>query len=177
MKKRLFSALCAVTLSLMVLVSCGSKNDTPKVELSDVCTAVRDAYGEDYVGVEQSEEMIEQVLKIDKDLYDEIYFEMPMISVQPDRFVAVKAKDGKGEEVEKKLNEYRDSLLQEGMQYPMNLPLAQASQVVRYGDYVFFVLLGEIPMDIIDSGDDAKMADSAKEQIQIGLDAIEKAVK
>ena len=32
------------------------------------------------------------------------------------------------------------------MQYPMNVSKIQASQVVRHGDYVFFVMLRSDPM-------------------------------
>lgn len=177
MKKRIISALCAVFLSAFVLVSCSTTKSNSDLKLSTICTAVRDAYGEEYLPVQQPEETAQQMLGIDKSLYDEIYFEMPMISVQPDKFVAVKAKEGKAEEVEKILNNYRQKLLEQGAQYPSNLPLAQASQVVREGDFVFFVLLGQVPFEVLDTGDDAKIAESAKQQIQKGVDAIKNSFK
>ena len=61
-----------------------------------------------------------------------------MISVHLDTFVALKAKEGKGGEVEKLLADYRTRFVEDSMQYPMNISKVQASEVVRHGDYVFY---------------------------------------
>lgn len=197
MFKKILIAMCTFALSASILVSCGSNNDTNNdtsnntsvdtsnntnvdtttVSLSDVRTAVKEAYGESYTAQEQPEEYLQDLVGLDKELYDEAYLEMPLISARTDRFIAVKAKEGKGEEVENVLNKYRDTLVSEGMQYPSNLPLAQASEVVREGDYVFYVLLGEVPFEVQETGDEAQIAQSAKEQIQIGVNAIREALK
>ena len=47
----------------------------------------------------------------------------------------------------------------------------QASEVVRHGDYVFFVLLGEIPFEAEEQGDDA-ILEAAKKGVKIGVDTI-----
>lgn len=177
MRKRVFAIICTIVLSVVMLASCAGKETVKNVNLSDVVTAVKEAYGESYGCVEQPEEVLTEQVKLDKNLYEEAKFEMALISVRTDKFIAVKAKEGKGEEVEKQLNAYKDTLVNESIQYPMNVPMVQASEVVRKGDYVFYVLLGMIPDDVLTEGDDKKMAEAAKEQIKIGVDAIEKAFK
>lgn len=187
MKKRIFSAICASVLALAVLVSCGAKDDSGKpdsssstskeVSLKDVHKAVKKAYGEEYLAEPQPEDMLQQQVGIEKDLYDEAIFEMPMVSTHPDKFIAIKAKNGKADEVEKKLKEYREKLISDTMQYPMNVPMIKSSQVVREGDMVFFVLLGHVPLDVQDTEDEAKISKSAKEQVEIGVNAIKEAMK
>ena len=59
------------------------------------------------------------------------------------------------------------------MQYPMNQIKVQASRVEQVGNYVFFILLGDIPMEVEEKGEDAILA-AAKEQAQIAVDAINK---
>ena len=56
------------------------------------------------------------------------------------------------------------------MTYPMNVAKVQSGKVVRYGDYVFFVMLGDY-----DDRTDVTEEDNlkfAEEQTQIGLDVI-----
>ena len=115
---------------------------------------------------------MKELFGINSDLYDSFIAEGPMISVHVDTFVAVKAKEGKGEEVAQHLNDYRDSQLNGAMQYPMNLPKIEASQVVRHGDYVFFVMLGTPSEEAEAQGEEAAL-ESAKENTQIAIDIID----
>ena len=91
-----------------------------------------------------------------------------MMSAHVDIFVAVKAKEGKAEEVEQLLQTYQDNLLNNSLQYPMNLGKVEGAMLYRNGDYVFYFILGGYP-------DDVEEVDAQKEQElnQIGVDAIE----
>ena len=73
--------------------------------------------------------------------------------------------------MEKALTEYREYLLNDTMQYPMNVSKIQASQVIRHGDYVFFVMLGGPDDDAMEKGDEAALK-SAEENNQIAVDII-----
>jgi len=95
-----------------------------------------------------------------------------MISTFVETFIGVKAKEGKGEEAEKALNTYRDQLVNDTMQYPMNVAKIQASQVIRHGDYVFFVMLGAPSDEAMEEGDEAALK-SAAENNQIAVDIID----
>ena len=61
-------------------------------------------------------------------------------------------------------------MVENSVNYPMNVAKVQAGQVVRHGDYVFYVMLGKYDdrMDVSEE-DSVKFA---KEQVQIGLDTI-----
>ena len=101
---------------------------------------------------------------------EEFIGEGPAISAHVDQFIAIKAKDGRGEEVEKQLNAYRDKLLEDTTQYPSNLPKIQSSAVTRYDDYVFFTMLGK--MD--DTAQDEESAlEFAQKEAKKAVDALE----
>lgn len=107
--------------------------------------AVKKAMGENYIpSAPIDATQLSEVYGVSEELIENVIAEGPMISVNVDTFIAVKAKEGKGEDVEKALNAYRDVLVADTMQYPMNLAKIQASKVIRDGDYVYFTLVGGI---------------------------------
>lgn len=143
-----------------------------EVNLADIYDKVKEAYGEDFIpSAEFDEESFENIFGISKDLYDSYIAEGPMISVHVDTWVSVKAKEGKGQEVEDLLNAYRTTLIEDSVQYPMNLPKIQASEVVRHGDYVFFVMLGTPSQEAEEQGEEEALK-SAKENNQIAVSII-----
>lgn len=138
--------------------------------------AVVDALGDNYWPDSQiPQEMLEGTYGITKDMYDDYMGEMPMISVNVDTLLIIKAKDGKVEAVEDALNAYRDNEINQTMQYPMNLGKIQASKVATLGNYVCFVQLGA------DSPEDGESSDEAaikycQEQNDLALQAIEQKI-
>ena len=142
-------------------------------DLAEILEAVQDAYGEDYLpNTAIDATVLEQTYGIDAGLYEEFVGEMPMISTFVETFIGVKAKEGKGDDVEKALTEYRERLVGDTMQYPMNVSKIQASQVVRHGDYVFFVMLGGPDDAAMEQGDEAALK-SAEENNKIAIDVID----
>jgi len=141
------------------------------VSISEIHEAVKAAYGDNYVPSMPFEELqLKEIFGVNTDNVEEFILEGPMMSAHIDMFAAVKAKEGKGEEVEAELNAYRDILVGDTMQYPSNLAKIAASQVIRHGDYVFFVMLGAFNEDMEATEDE--QAKFAQEQTQIGVDAI-----
>lgn len=192
MRKMMLTAVAAMTVFTMV-TGCQAKpkgdDQTPQstvestqeettkaakeISLEEIHAAVKEAYGENYIpSAAYDEQGMKELFGINSDLYDSFVAEGPMISVHVDTFVAVKAKEGKGEEVEKHLTDYRDTQLNGAMQYPMNMPRIEASQVVRHGDYVFFVMLGGPSEEAEAQGEEAAL-ESAKESNQAAVDLID----
>lgn len=139
-------------------------------DFQEILEAVKDAYGEDYLPSAPIDgTVLEQTYGIDPGLYTEFVGEMPMISAHVDTFLAVRAKAGEADTVEELLNAYRDSQIEAAAQYPMNMPKYEASQVVRYGNDVYFVMLGAYDDSITN---EAELKTFYQEQVQIGLDMI-----
>lgn len=129
--------------------------------------AVKDVYGDDYIpDKEMDEDEIEEKLGLSKDLYDEIWVEGSSLEENPDIFVVVKAKDGKTEEIEQILQQYKMALSEDTM-YEANLDKINAGEVYTNGDYVFFMILGTNTFE-----DDTDLAEKFKEETKKGLDAI-----
>ena len=140
--------------------------------LQNAKKAVTDALGDDYwPDSEIPEEMLNETYGVSGDLYDAYLGECPMISVNVDTLLIIHAKDGKVEDVENALNAYRDSLVNDTMQYPMNLGKIQASRVERIGDYVCFVQLGADTSSVEEQGDEAVIT-YCQEQNELALEAI-----
>lgn len=145
---------------------------TPAPALSEIHEAVKAAYGENYLpDMPLDSELLANLKIIPADLYSEFIAEVPMISANADEFMAFKAAEGKADDLEKALNAYKDYLINESFQYPVNKVRVQASEVVRHGDYLFFVLLGPVDMETEEQGDDA-ILNAAKDGVKIGVDVI-----
>ena len=184
MKKRLAVIFMATALSAASITGCAGKNDAPAktesqtetaadVSLDELLDKIKEAYGDRYApNSEMDPQLLEDLAGLTPDLYEDYVAEMPLISTFVETFIGVKAADGKGDEVEKVLSAYRDRLVSDTMQYPMNLSKIQASQVVRHGDYVFFVMLGAADDAELEKGDEAAL-NSAKENNQIAIDVID----
>ena len=148
-----------------------SPKDAAKA-LQSAKKAVTDALGDNYwPDSEIPEEMLNETYGVSADLYDAYLGEAPMISVNVDTLLIIHAKDGKVEDVENALNAYRDNLVNNTMQYPMNLGKIQASRIECVGDYVCFVQLGADTSSVEEQGDDAVIT-YCQEQNELALEAI-----
>lgn len=187
MKLKKFCAAGLAVLMVFSMAACSSKNNEndnkstenagkeqeADVKLSDVRDAVKSAFGEDYVpNMEYDDVFITDTLGLSAEDYEEIIAEGPLVSFNIDTLIAVKAQSGKADTVEQRLNSYRDYLINDALMYPTNSVKIQASQVVRHGDYVFFVCLGVIDMETEEQGDDAILA-KAKENTKLAVDTID----
>lgn len=146
------------------------------VSLNTILDAVKNAYGESYLpSMDLTAEDLDARYGLKADDYDEALGQVAMISTQVDTFVAVKAKEGKADAVVSALNAYRDDLVNNSMQYPMNVPKVNASQVYQKGNYVFFIMLGDFaPEDML--AEDPETVTFYEEQNQIAVKAIDEAL-
>lgn len=142
-------------------------------EMEMVKKAVINALGERYwPDTQVTSEMLEGNFGISSDLYEDYLAEVPMISSNVDTLIVIKAKQDKIEEVTKALEAYRDRMVNDTMQYPMNLGKIQASQVEVINNYICFIQLGG------ETDDSEEVAISqCKEQNQAALEAIHQVVE
>lgn len=144
-------------------------------EMSNIRQAVVDALGENYWPQMSIPAEYMEGFGLTADMYDEFFGEMPMISTNVDTLIIVKAKEGQLETVEGVLTAYRENLVNDTMQYPMNVGKIQASEVKTIGDYVCFVQLGADVMDVAEQGDEAVIK-HCQEQNAIAIEALEGAI-
>ncbi len=153
-------ALLMILLSFAALTACGKKDDSTSdgdnndmtfkdVSMEDLKAAVVDVLGENYwPDMPADAEMLSQIYGVTSDMYEEYLAESPMISANVDTLIIIKAKEGKVSAVEEALGSYRDRMVNDTMQYPMNISKIQSSRIETFGNYVCFVQLGaETPED------------------------------
>ena len=146
----------------------GETNADSKVQ--KILASIKEVYGEDYVpSMALDSEMLNGLLNITSDQYVDFAAEMPMISVQVDTVIILQAAEGQADALEAALNTYRDTLVNDSMQYPMNFAKVNASKVVRNGDYVAFLMLGKINDNMEVS--EAEAAEYEEAQVQKAVDA------
>lgn len=120
------------SLKQAVVDALGEENYLPNAPFLDA-TAFEERYG------------------LSSDQYLDFLAEIPMISVNVDTLVIVKARPDKVADVETALNAYRDSQVNGALQYPINLGKVQASKVETIGYHVVFVMLGEGTGDSVEA--------------------------
>ena len=191
MRKYIISMLMTALL-IVSLTACGNKSDNTAaneteesgyrndVATADLKTAVTDALGDAYwPETEIPAEFLDSLYGISADLYEEYLGEMPMMSTKVDTLIIVKAKADTVTQVEEAMNAYRDMLVSDTMQYPMNIGKIQASRIETFCNYVCFVQLGgdtTATMEANPDNQDEAVIAYCQEQNQIALDAIEMAL-
>ena len=135
--------------------------------VASILDEVKAAYGENYLpNTPIEEEMLKDTFKLDLGLVEEYVAEMPMIGVHPDKVLIVKAKDGKVEDVVAQLEAARTDMIENGLNYPMNLEKVQSAKVVSKGNYAAFLLVGSAN----------NMSDDEEERLKFAEDEVQKAV-
>lgn len=118
---------------------------TPWTEMQKLLNAVKKAYGNTYLPrmqCQDDENFMKEVLKLDPSWCNDVIVEVPMISAQADILVLVDASEGNLENVQNALKAYKDYLVNEALQYPMNEPRVKSAVIETVGNYVCFSILG-----------------------------------
>lgn len=125
-------------------------------EMASLRAAIAEELGDDYwPDMAIPAELLEMSYGLTPDMYEDYMGEMPMLSMNVDTLLIVKAAEGQADAVEKALKDYHDNYVENNRPYPMNLGKVQASMVERMGDHVCFVLLGGDISDVEEQGDEA----------------------
>lgn len=163
--KKIIGLILAISMFSVFLVGCSGGKDTggKVVDLKEIHKAVKNQLGEEYTPNRELEaEELEGIVGVPVADMETYIAEAPMISVGVDTFIAIKSKEGKADEIEAGLEKHRKFLIEDSMQYPMNIAKVNASKVIRHGDYVFFVMLGAY--DDRDDATEEERLEFAKEE-------------
>lgn len=197
MKKRIICLLIVISV-IMTAGGCGKKSSTDNgnnhlgntgmigseaeggfrqdISMEELRSAVVDVLAENYWPDTTIDAIsLEEIYGIKPDMYEDYFAECPMISVNVDTLIIVKAKSDQVENVKNTLEEYRERNISENMNYPMNLGKIQASRIEVFDNYVCFVQLGADTTAAMDVSEEA-VVDQCLEENERALDAIEKAL-
>lgn len=199
MKKRILMIACSLMLTCTTFSTClpaaltaqntavveaakktNKKNNKKKApSVSKLAAAVKAAYGEDYLpNYKLSAEEIKNLTSVSSNWYSAAYVEQPAISVHIDTLMIFKAKNtASKKKITTKLKAYQSYLINDTMQYPSNQYKVQGSTVYTNGNYVCFIMLGNIDFAIEETGDDAKIIAAYQAQNKKAINAIKKKLK
>jgi len=188
MKKKLLAIMLAASLTMgsvpainnaagTVITAEAAKKKVPSVK--KLRNAIAAKYGEDFVvNVALTKEEIKAKYGLSPSWYTSISAEVPMIGTQVDTLIIAKAKNKTAKKkIKSKLTKYRQSLIDDTMQYPMNVLKIQASRVYVKGDFVFFIMLGFIDTKTEQTGSDEQILKAYKAQNQKAVSAINTLLK
>ena len=166
-----FSAVTAV--EQPVSMEAATKKKAPS--LSKVYSAVKKAYGSNYLpSYRLSNDEFEKRYAISGKWYSGAIAELPMINVQVDELVIVKAKNKRAKKkIKSALLNYREDKIEDAKHY-VGLEKCLASRVYVRGDYVCFICLGSIDQSIDFGTDDSKKIDAYKAENAKAVKAIRK---
>ena len=143
--KRIIS-LCLAAVMLLSAVACGSKEPaTPALKEGVTLQGLMDSISEEYgfaMPAALDEMILTDLLDINPGDVEEYAGYISMVMVSSDNLIAVKAKEGKTEEIQGKLEARKDFEVRSFQQYlPDQYDKAQAGKVFAVGDYVFLVMV------------------------------------
>lgn len=129
-----------------VCVEAATKKAKKAPSINKVYNAVKKAYGDNYVpNTKVSKDEIKERYGVSSKWYTSAIAEIPMIMTNVDTLIIVKAKDAKSKKkIQTALKKYRETLVNDTHQYPMNQLKIQASRLYTKGNYVCFFMLGSI---------------------------------
>ena len=144
--------------------------------MDDLKNAVIDILGENYWPdtLLSSEELAERT-GISENMYDDYMAEYQRTEAGIDMMILIKAKDGEMENIEKYLNDYRETLLKIYEQQPQNKAKVFASRIEIIDSYICYIQLGADISSLESKGSDA-MIDHCQEDNERALDIIEKRI-
>ena len=165
----------AVGWNMPVCVEAATKKAKKAPSINKVYNAVKKAYGDDYVpNAKVSEDEIKERYGVSSKWYTSAIAEVPMISVNADTLIIIKAKDAKSKKkIQSALKKYRETLVEDTHQYPMNQLKIQGSRLYTKGNYVCFFMLGSIS-NKEEQQDEDKVIAAYKKQNEKAVKAIQK---
>ncbi len=185
MRKKLLAVILAASLAAgsaahvpvfndnTVLAEAAKKKvKTPSVK--KIRKAITDLLGEDYLAnMSLTKDEIKQRFGLQPSWYTDVIAEIPMMSAHVDTLVIAKAKNkNTKKKIKKQLSDYRNTLINDTMQYPMNLLKIQASKVYVKDNYVFFLLLGSVDSNTEETATEEQIIEAYKVEIQKITDTI-----
>lgn len=166
-------SLCIVVLSVSIWIKA---NQDDKSLLDEAYESVKEAYGDFYIPSKMIDLVdLESLYGVSTNDVDTFIAESAMMTSHVDVFIGIKAKKGKGEAVSESLERYRLKLFKENGSDAAKMAKIEASKVFSFGDYVFFMVLGQNTDAVV--SDETVFLDQAALEIERGRSALTKIFK
>lgn len=154
--------LCLAALLLFSAAACGSKEPAaPTLKEGVTLQSLMDDISEEYgfaMPAPLDDMILSDLLDIDPGDVEEYAGYITMVNVSSDNLIAVKVKEGKAEDIQKKLEARRDFEVSSFEMYLQDqYDKAKAGKVFAVGNYVFLVMIAK---DTSNAADDVAAAET-----------------
>ncbi len=144
-----------------------------KQVVQDIYQAVVETYGSAYLpdmGVQEDTFFMQDTLKLDASWYDAAIVEVPMMTSNADMFAILHVTEGNLENVKKAFEDYKNYLVNDSFQYPMNMPKVQSAVVETMNDeYVMFSILSGLAFVDMEETDEAVLIAAYEESSRVAV--------
>lgn len=166
-------SLCFVVLSVSIWIKA---NQDDKSLLDEAYESVKEAYGDFYIPSKMIDLVdLESLYGVSANDVETFIAESAMMTSHVDVFIGIKAKKGKSDAVSESLERYRLKLFKENGSDAAKMAKIEASKVFSFGDYVFFMVLGQNTDAVV--SDETAFLDQAALEIERGRSALTKIFK
>lgn len=142
--------------------------------VQNIYQAVVENYGSAYLPemqVQDDEVFMQDVFKLDASWYDAAIVEIPLMSAHVDTFAILHTTEGNLENVKNAFDAYKESLVNDSRQYPMNMPKVQSAVVQTLDDeYVMFSILSGLAYVDMEETDEAVIMAAYEESSRFATD-------
>jgi len=160
---------------LFVAIWAKFKHDDKSL-LDEAYASVKEAYGDFYIPSKMVDLVhLETLYGVYTNNVETFIAEAAMMSSHVDVFIGIKAKKGKSDEVIESLERFRLKLFEENSNDAAKMAKIEASKVFSFGDYVFFMVLGQNTDAVV--SDEAAFLHQAALEIERGRSALTKIFK
>ncbi|HAS73271.1 MAG TPA: hypothetical protein DCS67_03915 [Clostridiales bacterium UBA8960] len=145
MKRQMIRNTCLViAIGILGYASWLKLNKETSSLLYQAHAAVKAEYGDFYIPSKEIDtEVLKNVYGIQMDDVEDYIAESAMMRTHVDVFIGIKAKKGKSDGIVNVLETHRQRLSDEYRGDSAKFAKIQASKVTKFGDYVFFMVLGQ----------------------------------
>lgn len=156
--------ICCFALAGVLIMGINLKlSNTRSSALESAHDAVKQEYGDFYIPSKViSLESLKDTYGISMKYVEDYIAESAMMSTHADIFMGFKVKSGKVDLIKEELIRYKESLLVMYKDDKVKLAKIEASEVFRYGNYVFYMVLGQ-NIDVISTDEDEFLSDAIAE--------------
>ena len=149
------------------------ENDRELNLLNRAYEEVKASYGDFYIpSISIEPATLDAVYGIPFEAVESYFGESAMMSTYPDVFIGIKARKGQVENISESLDAYREFLIMRFKDSPSGLAKVNASRVFIFGEYVFFMVLGQPSDTIITSEEMTAHVLRAEEAAAIGIEQL-----
>lgn len=140
--------------------------------VQNIYQAVVETYGQMYLPDMRADEFIlKDTLKLDASWYDAAIVEIPMMSNKVDMFAIFHATEGNLENIKNAMDAYKNYLVNDSFQYPMNMPKVQSAVVeVLDDEYVVFSILSGLAYVDMEETDEAVLISAYEESSRVAVE-------